>query len=214
MSGIIFTITGPSLSGKSTLEAMLVKDGTFAKAVSTTTRPQRQGEIDGAAYHFVSKEEFERREALGEMVESVEFDKNRYGVTKDEVQSKFTNGAAVVIVVEPNGARQIKAFAESQGWTCVQVLVTNPDEVLKERFKEREDADELADPKVYAQRWKSMKTVEKLWCEQMANAEFKFKRFDSTTQDAVVKTIKDKLAELRLANKAGMAEDKKLKMKM
>lgn len=199
MEEIIFTITGPSLSGKSTLEKILTQDGVMAKAISTTTRKQRQGEVNGVDYFFVSKDEFNKIEANGDMVESVEFDGNKYGVTKEEVKMKFATGAAVAIVVEPNGANQIKEYAAKEGWKCVRVLVTNPDEVLKQRFDQRLEGDALADPAVYAKRWDSMKTVEKQWVAQMSAAEMKFTRFDSETQEEVVASILGKLEEIKQA---------------
>jgi guanylate kinase len=203
MSGIILTITGPSLSGKSTLESMLSKEGVVSRATSVTTRPQRQGEVNGVDYHFVSKAEFKKKVAQGEMVEHVEFDTNFYGVSKEEVQKRFgADGGVVAIVVEPNGAAQIKAFAEQQGWTCLRLFVSNPDEVLKARFDARQAADALANPEVYAQRWNSMKTTELEWKTKMADAELKFDRFDDTTQAQVVQAVKDELERVKLKNTA------------
>ena len=203
MSGVILTITGPSLSGKSTLESMLSEKGAVVRATSVTTRPPRQGEIDGVHYHFISKEAFKDKVRAGEMVEHVEFDTNFYGVSKEEVQKRFGKDSGVVaIVVEPNGAAQIKSFAEQQGWTCLRLFVSNPDEVLKARFDARQATDALADPEVYAQRWNSMKTTELEWKTKMADAELKFERFDETTQDQVVQAVKDALERAKLQNTA------------
>lgn len=203
MSGVILTITGPSLSGKSTLESMLSSQGVVVRVTSVTTRPPRQGEVDGIHYHFIDKDAFKNKVRSGEMVEHVEFDTNFYGVSKEEVQKRFgKDGGVVAIVVEPNGAAQIKDFAEQQGWTCLRLFVSNPDEVLKARFDARQVTDALADPEVYAQRWNSMKTTELDWKTKMADAELKFDRFDETTQDQVVQAVKDALDRAKLQNTA------------
>jgi guanylate kinase len=197
----IITVTGPSLSGKSYLEKLLVQSGVGSKVVSTTTRPMRAGEVHGVDYYFNSKEEFLKQDADGNLVEKVGFDTNFYGITKGEVDGRFESQKAlgkkdpvVVVVVEPHGALQVKAFADANGWDCVRVFVSNPPEVIKARFDERFEQDAKASKEVYAQRWASMQTVEKEWRAQMAGAELFFERFDKETQDSVVQTIKDKVS--------------------
>jgi guanylate kinase len=196
----IITVTGPSLSGKSYLEKLLVQAGIGDKVVSTTTRPMRAGETHGVDYYFCSKEEFLTQEKSGNLVEKVEFDTNFYGITKGEVDRRFdaqkavgVDSPVVVVVVEPHGAHQVKEFAEKNGWACVRVFVSNPPDVIKARFDERFQQDAKASKEVYDQRWASMQTVEKAWRAQMADAELFFERFDAATQDQVVQTIREKV---------------------
>jgi guanylate kinase len=186
---LLITITGPSLSGKSTLERLLLDRGIVEKVTSTTTRTQRQGEINGDAYFFVNPEEFRKKIDEQQMVEHVTFEGNMYGVDRHEVETKFAKGKPVVIVVEPDGARQIKAYAEQNNWKCIQVFVSNPEEVIRARFDERFKNDALAKPEVYAKRWETMKTVERTWREKMAHADFFIDGFDAQNQEEVVSHV-------------------------
>jgi guanylate kinase len=212
--GIILTITGPSLSGKSYLESHLVESGVVVKALSTTTRNPRAGEIQGVAYDFItgaSKDaDFLKLVNDGQMVEHVFFDKNYYGVKKDEIEEKFAMNRPVAIVVEPNGAQQIKQFAESQGWDCIRVFVSNPEAVLRQRFDKRQAEDKLAKPEDYAARYESMKTTELVWKKQMADAELVFDAFDEIAFPEVVKTIKNEIHNKEIAQnrKAGTSKPK------
>ena len=187
--GLIVTLTGPSLSGKSTLESLLVERGLLTKATSCTTRSPRSGEVHGQHYYFLTPEEFSALESSNKMVESVSFDKNSYGVTKEEIERQFSTGKAVVIVVDPHGAQQIKKHSNEQGWDCLRVFISNPEEVLKARFEERFKHDALASRAVYDQRWISMKTTEQQWREQMKDAELIFNQFDSSNHQQVVSSI-------------------------
>ena len=69
--GHVFVITGPSGVGKGTLiRGLLERVPGLELSVSATTRPPRPGERDGVDYHFLSGEEFDRRVANGEFVET------------------------------------------------------------------------------------------------------------------------------------------------
>lgn len=172
----IVTITGPSCAGKSTLESLLVQRG-FARAISTTSRRPRAGETDGYSYHFVSEQLFNRMVAEGAMVESVKFAKASYGVTAAEIDRLFAEGDNVVIVCEPVGAKQIAAWCVARGQIhLTQVFLDNAQDVINERFLRRA-TDEISRAsmsgpangiearvvKTYAERMKTMMTVEQEW---------------------------------------------------
>ncbi|KKL72454.1 hypothetical protein LCGC14_2084770 [marine sediment metagenome] len=68
--GTLFVISAPSGAGKTSLVAeMLRADQTLDVSVSHTTRPMREGEKDGANYHFVSRDEFEAMIGRGDFLE-------------------------------------------------------------------------------------------------------------------------------------------------
>lgn len=95
----LLLIVGASGSGKSLLEDHITHHG-FRKTISTTTREKRKGEINGVAYNFVSREEFDATE----MFENVEFAGNKYGLTKSEF---YKDNEDLAAVVEPEGMDQL-----------------------------------------------------------------------------------------------------------
>jgi guanylate kinase len=133
---IVVTITGPSASGKSVLERMLVERG-FGKVISHTTRAPRDGEKNGVDYFFVSHEKFTELEQGFQFVETTEFGGNRYGASLGQFQRVFEQGKPVVIVVEPNGRDQIKQAGEDLGWKVIPVYVESPTSVCINRIIDR-----------------------------------------------------------------------------
>lgn len=136
--GLVMTITGPSGSGKSTLEARLEKDHGFHRVISTTTRPMRPGEEDGKNYHYVTEAEFRSLEEHGKMAESVEFHGNLYGVQTEHLREAMADGKPVVIVVEPEGLKQIRETCKENNWTLHAIFVTGPIPMLADRIMRRE----------------------------------------------------------------------------
>lgn len=195
----IITLTGPTCSGKSTLEKMLVREPGFARVVSHTTRPMRSGEENGREYFFVDAEEFTRLEQAGEFVELVEFGGNRYGATKTQFLDIIGRGYHAVVVVEPNGRDEIIHFAEEQGIPIMPVFVTNPTDVLAKRFLERMLADFSVSltttgsaEKVlhtYAGRLDMMLSEERNWTTAAHPFGIAFGKFDQTNDKAVLNRI-------------------------
>lgn len=134
----IVTITGPTASGKSTLEGLLVQQGSFYKTVSTTTREPRESEQEGKDYFFTDVTDFNERHRNDEFIEAVFFKGNGYSVSKTEIEKAFAEDKNVVVVCEPNGARQIKKYAKAHGIPILQLYITNSLATLVERFIERE----------------------------------------------------------------------------
>jgi guanylate kinase len=105
----VFVITGPSGVGKGTLiRGLLERVPGLELSVSATTRTPRPGERDGADYHFMSDEEFERRAAAGEFVEHAMYSGRRYGTLRSELERRIADGSPVVLEIEVQGARQIR----------------------------------------------------------------------------------------------------------
>jgi guanylate kinase len=115
-------VTGPSGVGKGTLiRALLERFSDFSLSVSATTRKPRPGERDGADYHFLSDEEFQRRLEAGEFLEHAEYAGNRYGTLRSEIERA---DGPLVLEIEVEGARQVRrALPEAK-----QVFVAPPNE--------------------------------------------------------------------------------------
>jgi len=127
----LICIIGGSGSGKSTLEdEIIIKDG-FSRTVSTTTRERRDGEHNGRDYHFVTVPFFENLQSNNELIESVIFDENYYGLTKAEFQKNDDN---LVTVLEPNGFVQIAKYIARNKLNITPIVIFM-DILEKDRFK-------------------------------------------------------------------------------
>lgn len=159
----IVTITGPSLSGKTTLGRMLVQSGDFTEMVSHTTRKKRAGEENHRDYHFVGQGAFMDTA----MVESVEFSGCRYGLALSTVEAAFESGKIPLVVVEPLGAQQIANYAAKMDWKHVSVFVDVSVETLLLRFLTRFLQQEREDFGIEARRLTSLVTEELHWHRKM-----------------------------------------------
>jgi guanylate kinase len=131
----VFVITGPSGVGKGTLiRALLQRVSELELSVSATTRLPRPGEQDGVAYHFLAREEFDRRVAEGDFVEWAEYSGNRYGTLRSELDRRIRQGVPVVLEIEVQGARQVREKMPE----AVQVFIAPPSrETLRNRLEGR-----------------------------------------------------------------------------
>jgi guanylate kinase len=106
----VFVITGPSGVGKGTLiRGLLSRVPELELSVSATTRSPRPGEEDGVDYHFLTPEQFEAHVAAGDFVEHATYSGNRYGTLRADLERRLQTGAGVVLEIEVQGARQVRA---------------------------------------------------------------------------------------------------------
>ncbi len=131
----VFVITGPSGVGKGTLiSKLLERVPDLELSVSATTREPRAGEVDGRDYHFLGPEEFDRRVAAEDFLEFATYSGHRYGTLRSEVRRRLEAGRSVVLEIEVQGARQVRAAMRES----VQVFIAPPaPEVLRERLEGR-----------------------------------------------------------------------------
>ena len=100
-------------------------------SVSATTRAPRPGEQDGVDYHFLTREEFDRRVGEGEFVEHADYAGRSYGTLRSELEARVQAGAPVVLEIEVQGARQVRASVPD----AVQVFIAPPSlEALRTRL--------------------------------------------------------------------------------
>jgi guanylate kinase len=100
-------------------------------SVSATTRSPRSGERDGVDYHFLSREEFDRRVEAGDFVEHADYAGRSYGTLRSELEERRRAGTPVVLEIEVQGARQVRAAMPE----AVQVFIAPPSlEALRARL--------------------------------------------------------------------------------
>ncbi|MBQ7714796.1 MAG: guanylate kinase [Clostridia bacterium] len=133
--GLIIVISGPAGSGKGTIVRTLrEKMPELGLSVSATTRDPRPGEEEGVSYYFITREEFERRIASGEILEHTLYCGNYYGTPKSELERITADGRDLILEIEVNGALQIKKlFPEA-----VAIMLLPPDaKLLESRLRGR-----------------------------------------------------------------------------
>ena len=112
--GLLIIISGPSGVGKGTVrKALFEMEGhDLVYSISMTTRPKREGEVEGVDYFFVSVEEFEKRIAEDKFLEYAKFVGHYYGTPKDKIDEQLANGKEVVLEIEVQGANQVREKAK------------------------------------------------------------------------------------------------------
>lgn len=108
--GLLTVLAGPSAVGKGTVVAYLQEYFPDVwVSVSVTTRPPREGEIDGEHYHFVSDAEFDRLIAEGGLLEWAEVHQvARYGTPRAPVEEAIAAGRPALVEIDLQGARQVR----------------------------------------------------------------------------------------------------------
>ena len=111
--GNLIVISGPSGVGKSTLVGKaraVLPDLQFS--ISCTTRSPRPGELHGREYYFLSPEEFEEKVKNDGFLEYAGIFARRYGTLKSETLSRLEKGEQVLLDIDVQGAKQIRAASE------------------------------------------------------------------------------------------------------
>lgn len=140
MTSPLFIISGPSGSGKSTLVASLLQQcrKPLRQSISATTRPPREGEIDGQQYHFWSRERFEREMAAGAFLEFAHVHgTDWYGTPNTEVEPFLLQGIGVILVIDVQGAQQVrKKYADAYS-----IFIRVPGDDYRARLSVRGDSE-------------------------------------------------------------------------
>ena len=135
----MLVLLGESGAGKTTIEDILISKYNMKRAISHTTRPKRENDIDGVNYHFVSEEQMQKLENDGDLVEKIEYNGNIYAYVETECVDDR------VVVVIPEGLEQLNARKDLNIYS---VYVTTPEVVRTERMKSRGDAISLVDERI------------------------------------------------------------------
>ena len=134
--GKLIVVSGPSGVGKDTVVSEYLKlHPEDVLSISMTSRPKRDYEVDGVHYYFKTKEGFEEEIEKGNLLEYALYNGNYYGTPKSEVIKRLEDGINVILVIEVQGARNIKNMLNED---VLLIFVLPPSiEELRERLINR-----------------------------------------------------------------------------
>src|SRR5690606_33741629 len=151
--GRLIVLAAPSGAGKTTLvRALLERAPDLRSSGSYTTRPPRPSETHGVDYYFVSREEFDAMVRADAFLEYAQVFDHWYGTSREHVEDLLRSGASVLLEIDWQGARQVRARAPDALTVfilppCVAALETrlkgrasDPPDVIARRLR-----DSLAD---------------------------------------------------------------------
>ncbi|MGB7262082.1 MAG: guanylate kinase [Albidovulum sp.] len=157
--GLLIILSSPSGAGKSTLAKRLMAwDDSLKFSVSATTRPARQGEVDGRDYYFRTRDAFEEMVANGEMLEHAEVFGNLYGSPKGPVESAMNEGRDTLFDIDWQGGQQIRRSSLSKDVVSIFILppsIADLESRLRGRGQDSEDviADRMAKSRDEISHW-------------------------------------------------------------
>jgi guanylate kinase len=114
-------------------------------SVSYTTRPRRNGEVNGVDYHYISRQEFDRLVAQGKLIEHVTYLGDQYGTARSQIEEVFARGEDVVLNIDVEGARTLRKQGLHDFSVVYVFLAPSSLDLLEERLSARgtEDEDQI-----------------------------------------------------------------------
>ncbi|MEC8219947.1 MAG: guanylate kinase [Verrucomicrobiota bacterium] len=141
-SGFLFIVSGPAGIGKTTVCDQMLKEITgVERAVTSTTRKPRRGEIDTVDYYFFDHDTFQAKIDAGAFYEYAQVHNQLYGTLKSEVQGKLANGIDLLLNIDVQGAAQMRDTAQNdpllKGKVITIFIMPPTIEVLAARLRGR-----------------------------------------------------------------------------
>lgn len=144
--GLLFIISAPAGTGKTTLVKMLTDEFPHVvRSVTCTTRKPRPGEVNGVDYFFLTEEEFEKKLQKGDFLEHANVFGNHYGTSRTLVEKELDSGKHVILVIDTQGALQLKEKLKG-----IFIFISPPslEELKKRLVKRRTETPELIEKRI------------------------------------------------------------------
>ena len=136
---MLVILSGVAGAGKDTIKKELIKRMENVESLpSYTSRPKREGDIEGSTYNFVSKEEFEKMIEDGEFYEYDIHHGQYYGTSRKLLNEKMKSGKIIVKDIDVNGTEHLKDLLKGDT-KVVTIFLRVPKEELRKRLEERID---------------------------------------------------------------------------
>lgn len=136
---MLVILSGVAGAGKDTIKKELIKRMENVESLpSFTSRPIREGDIEGETYNFVSKEEFEKMIGNGEFYEYDVHHNQYYGTSRKFLNEKISNGKVIVKDIDVNGTEHLKELLKNDT-KVVTIFLRVPKEELRRRLEDRVD---------------------------------------------------------------------------
>ena len=142
--GKLIVLSAPSGTGKTTItKELLKKNPKWKFSVSATTRPPREGEVDGKDYIFMSKDKFEHYVKFGDFLEWEFVHGNRYGTLTDPLYDTLDDGDIMLLDIDVVGGKNVmeefpddtlSIFIEPPGLNIAEQKI-----ILEDRLRSRGD---------------------------------------------------------------------------
>ena len=136
--GLAFVVSGPSGAGKnSAIDRVVERVAGLAYSVSYTTRPRRAGEKDGVDYRYVTRDEFARLTAEGELLEHVTYLGDEYGTARSQIKQVFARSQDVILNIDVEGAKAVRGRGLAEFAVVFIFFAPASLDQLRERLRER-----------------------------------------------------------------------------
>lgn len=136
---MLVILSGVAGAGKDTIKKELIKRMKDVESLpSYTSRPIREGDVEGQTYHFVTKEEFEQMIKNGEFYEYDVHHNQYYGTSRKLLNEKIKSGKIIVKDIDVNGTEHLKELLK-EDTKVVTIFLRVPKEELEKRLKSRID---------------------------------------------------------------------------
>lgn len=132
----IITLTGPTCSGKTTIEKLLQSQYKLEKFISSTTRLPRPDEVNNKDYYFITPTEFKHRLDDDDFIEYIYTDNNSYGLLKEEVDNLGVIPG--ILVCNPEGTLLINNYCKHKGWKHISIYLIIDTVLQSTRFFDRD----------------------------------------------------------------------------